>query len=186
MKIFEKCPPEVDELLEEVVSKVHPRLREAEVTFGCVFARNEDEKGNIKPAVKRHGVPASAMIAITSAEDRTRGLEDAKLTIDAHIWNRMKPDERRALLDHELTHIIVDGEETDDLGRPKLKSRPHDWEIWGFAEIVQRHGRNAPEFRAAEKLMEDYGQLLLWPKPTAGAGRVTMKPDKENGKGADA
>jgi hypothetical protein len=41
---------------------------------------------------------------------------------------------------------------TDDCGRPKLRLRPHDFEIAGFDAIIERHGAAAVEARATRAL----------------------------------
>ena len=73
---------------------------------------------------------------------------------------------RLALLDHELCHIdTIDVPEkqlkelrgddpnavswkTDDIGRPRLRSVPGNWNTGdGFTQVVARHGVHAIEYR---------------------------------------
>lgn len=56
-------------------------------------------------------------------------------------WVNMTPEQRRALIDHELCHCIV--EEDEETGNTKLGMRGHD--IEEFNEIVSRHGFWRPE-----------------------------------------
>lgn len=55
--------------------------------------------------------------------------------VAADTWERLKPEQRIALIDHELCHLVVD--ENGD-GDPVLSTRGHDLEE--FACIVERHG----------------------------------------------
>lgn len=85
--------------------------------------------------------------------------------IDEGEWYELKPAQRVALLDHELSHLdTIDRDEsdpnedtgegaskvtwkTDDIGRPRLKSVKGDWMAGdGFAAVVARHGASAIEF----------------------------------------
>lgn len=125
-----------------------------------LFASNPDG-----PAVKRGGYPALATIKPLPLKDRVMKEGDALLVIDESEWYELKPAQRVALLDHELSHIdTIDRDEsdpnedrgegaskvtwkTDDIGRPKLKSVKGDWNAGdGFAAVVARHGASAIEF----------------------------------------
>ena len=55
--------------------------------------------------------------------------------IARNTWDRLSPEQRRALVDHELMHFIV-SEDAD--GQPRLGMRGHDLEE--FADVVKRHG----------------------------------------------
>ncbi|AWM38185.1 hypothetical protein GobsT_37030 [Gemmata obscuriglobus] len=154
---------EVCALLAEVMGSWHQDLRDAGVKVACLFAAND--KG---PALKHGGYPVLACIKIVSLKDRVTKAHDAELLIDAGAWNDLRYGQRVATLDHELSHIrlknfwrrpVLDrdnqptgqtevGWESDDLGRPALKSVPGDWSAGdGFAAVVARHGRDAIEFR---------------------------------------
>jgi hypothetical protein len=50
---------------------------------------------------------------------------------------------------------------TDDLGRPKLEIRPHDFQIGGFRSIAVRHGDNALEVIQVRQMVKDFGDVLL-------------------------
>ena len=57
------------------------------------------------------------------------------IEISEDIWQGLNDARRRALVDHELMHCTAD---LDTEGRPKLSTRPHDFEE--FAAILRRHG----------------------------------------------
>lgn len=156
---------EVFGLMAEIIAEHYPDLEELEVEVGVMFAFNP--KG---PAVKLHGRACAAVIKINSLKARAEGLPDATITIDGHLWGRgdeKLPRRRRiALLDHELHHLVVVHDKNgdpvaDDLGRPKLKMKPHDFEVGWFRVIAERHGRDSFEVEQAAKLTDEHGQLLF-------------------------
>ena len=51
----------------------------------------------------------------------------------------------------------------DDLDRPKLRLRPHDWEIGGFGLIVSRHGANSLELQACREMVRGPVKQVLLP-----------------------
>lgn len=141
------------------------------VTVQAIFARDVDADGVMSPAIKIRGYPAAAKIQVTSLEDRARGMADAKLTIDDYVWQGLPESRRLALLDHELEHLEIVMRTTktgimvarDDLGRTKLKIKPHDFELGFFASVAERHGEAAIEVREVQRFHETYGQFCLFP-----------------------
>lgn len=187
------CDPEVDKLIAVAIKDYHKELDAAGVTIHAVFARNFDGDGEPIAAVKAHGVAAAAKIQITSLVDRVRGIKDAKLTIDGHYWDRASESRRLALLDHELEHLTVQtddaGVKFDDAGRPKLRMRHHDWELTGFASVVERHGEASVEAQQFSYFQDEFGQLCLF-GPMSGKAvsnellrKAAQKFDKEMKKG---
>lgn len=146
--------------LARVMARYHERLHAAQVRVAVLMARNPDGS-----AVKHGGYPALACIKPLPLKDRVLKEADALLVIDEDEWYNLKPAQRVALLDHELSHLdTIDRDEndpnedtgegasrvtwkTDDIGRPRLKSVKGDWNIGdGFAAVVARHGQNAIEY----------------------------------------
>lgn len=171
---------EVHDLIGEIVEKHHGELHKAEVTVGVTYAFNE--KG---PAVKLHGVACAAVIKINSLKARAEGAPDATITIDGKLWrsggnHAPLPDaRRRALIDHEINHLMVSRDKegqikADDLGRPKLRMRPHDFEVGWFKVIARRHGSASFEVQQAAKLVDNRGQLLF---PWAANGGPEVEAD---------
>ena len=188
---YEKASPATMTMLADVQREHHPYRLDC-VTIGVLMASaGEDKDGNPKPAVKVHGVEALAKIRVVGLRDRAHDMPDAQIVIDAACWDRASDDERRALLDHELTHLswvgrsaraefdtdgktgeITESGKRDDLGRPKLRMRLHDYELAGFDEVARRHGRAAPEVRAVEAFADTRGQIYLPGMHVAEAKRV--------------
>src|ERR1019366_9477538 len=77
---------------------------------------------------------------------------------------------RLALLDHELTHLVLrcdeDGLKHDDIGRPTFKIKQHDFDLGGFAEVVERHGEASVEALQFSRFETLYGQLMLFDPKT--------------------
>lgn len=154
MAHYDTAPEEVIDLINETIEEFHPELVEAQVTVDAMFAY--DEKGGFP--VKAGGYPAFATIKITSLKNRVKGMADAEITIDAEAFKGMNKEQQKALIDHELYHLLVvrDKEsniKTDDANRPKLRIRKHDHQMGWFKAIAIRHKQNSPEV---------YQATLLW------------------------
>lgn len=151
-KTYEPVDPETEALIAKVRKEHHCVLENCGVTIGALFVAKESKEGDAQPALRRHGFPVAAQIQITSLADRVRGVADAKLTIDRFVWDRLPAASRLALIDHELAHLLtVDGDDEqgrDDIGRPKLRIRPHDYELTGFTDVAERHGEASMEVRS--------------------------------------
>ncbi len=137
---------QVRQLIAGLLAKFHQPKFDAGVRVGVLFAANE--KG---AAVKHGGYAAHATIKVMTLKDRITKGYDAELLVSEESWDGFDPEQRAALVDHELTHIDVVTKkgvlQRDDIDRPKLKSRKGDWNCGdGFAEVVARHGRSAIEF----------------------------------------
>ncbi len=177
---------DIDALLIDVRKKYHPAL--ADVTVATLFVAKVDKDGESSQALRHQGFPASATIKIMGLKYRALGVADAVLVIDEHTWEKLSKRERVALLDHELEHVTIVPDKRDDLGRPCLQLRFHDWRLEGFRSVVQRHGRHALEAQAVEACRDENGQYLWdWAKPgkasstakssSKGKGKPKAKPD---------
>lgn len=180
MTTYTKADPKQLAALERALAKYHQRLIDAgvKVDLSVAFAKVNEETGEIMgPALKLRGAAILAKVKILSLEDRVQGHGDARITIDGDRWADLTPDERMALLDHELTHLLVveemvrnsppkpgDGPvpvapvafkpKLDDHGRPKLRMRPHDVEITGiFIEVLDRHKGASQEHQQVQRYM---------------------------------
>jgi hypothetical protein len=142
--------------LRAVMQAHHAELHNAGVRVGILLAYNPDG-----PAVKHHGAAARATIKIVPLKDRLTKNYDAEMLIDQAECDLMRAEHLNALMDHELSHLILAkkkrGETAvvrDDLGRPKLKTIPGDWNAGdGFKAVVARHGGYAAEFENLRRAM---------------------------------
>lgn len=146
MTTYQLADTPVHTLLSETIGTYRQDLSEAAVRVGVLMAVNENGD-----AVKHHGYPASATIKIVPQKDRITKGYDAEMVIDEKAWESMNKKCRVALLHHELMHLELKRDkegtiELDDNGRPKLKSRPGDFNAGdGFKEVIAAHGESAVE-----------------------------------------
>lgn len=161
-------------LVDKVMTQCHVPLKEAGVTVNTVIAAKDSKRDGAMVALKQNGIPIAAKMGIVSLQDRSRGVEDAKLVIDDYAWDRLSSTRREALIDHELQHLALvmirptkkngyqKGVKFDDLSRPCLRIRPHDWELSGFQAVVERHQEESIEAFQFATFKDEYGQLNLF------------------------
>lgn len=168
------------ELLKEFAT--HKPLIEAKVKIDLVFAYSDPEKEG-SCALKHHGCRALGIARKIDLKQRSLGRGDAEICLDADWWAVASDAERRALLDHELHHLKVKegkhGYLFDDLKRPLLGMRKHDFEFGWFKVIAERHGAASGEQHQAREMMNQAGQLF-WPEifgstepPQSGKGVIS-------------
>lgn len=164
MPTFKRCDSSVSEMAAQLMKEFHPALLDNKVKLDLVFAfgDRDDVTGNIEtPALVKGGVQCRGIARKLNLKDRAKGNGDAEIALDGDYWETASEAERRALLDHELHHIVATGE-TDDLRRPKLRLRPHDYEFGWFKAIAERHGIASQERILAKMMMDEAGQYF-WP-----------------------
>lgn len=163
MPTFKKCDPTVREMAVALMNEIEPHKPLLDVKLDLMFAFPDfdDETGEpINDALKWNGVPALGVAKIINLKDRAKGLGDAEICLDGFWWENHDEGEQRALLDHELTHLILT-KKTDDLGRPKLKLKKHDVTFGWFASVAQRHGVHSQEVKQAKSCFDVYGQFFF-------------------------
>lgn len=151
-RTFEDADDALKDKIRDFAWRHHPDLAEADVTFGVLLAHaprdeNDDPKG---PAIKHGGYAAAATIRIVKIEDRAAGMPDLLLVIDGDELPTWSDARLEAVVDHEFCHpvLVVDKDGAivrDDLNRPKMRMRKHDWQIGGFDEVAERHKEIAVE-----------------------------------------
>lgn len=176
MATFKRCDPSVPKMAAAIMQEfeTHKPLVEAGVKIDYIFAYGErDEKTDeiISDALTHNGAKALGICRKIGLKDRAKGMGDAEICLDHDYWETIDEPDQRALLDHELHHIVV-SKKTDDLGRPKLAMRGHDFEVGWFAVIAKRHGKHSIEQQQASKAMNMLGQYF-WPEIAAANG-VTL------------
>lgn len=164
MSTYCESPDEVREMITNIKNKYYPDLCKAEVTITSLMAHaRRNEKGEITgPSLTLHGHPAIAIVSVTNHKNRVAGLTDVIIEFDGDIWNDFSLEDQSAIVDHELFHIDLkkdeDGEfQSDDSGRPKVRLKPHDWQLGGFGEIAKRHGSASQEVQQLKTVVSQYG-----------------------------
>ena len=176
MPTFQRAPKSVSDLSNEILCQfpTHKPLLDAKVKIDFVFAfADEDDHGNPKnSAISHGGYPALGVARIVKLKDRALGHGDAEITLDANWWEgqigQVGQKLQRALLDHELHHLEVKTDkhgrlEYDDIKRPLLKMRKHDFQFGWFTAIAERHGNCSMEQVQAQLMMSKAGQFY-WPE----------------------
>lgn len=166
MAIYETCGKDVVKIGDEMLRKFHTELADVGVTicYLYAYAPKNDATGEPRgPALKFAGWPAAAIVKVNSLKDRVEGKADATIILDGDNWKDRPTDEQKAIIDHEQEHLELkldeDGHiQTDDCGRPKLKLRPHDWQLGGFDAIVKRHSQAALEAQSYVDLSKRFSQ----------------------------
>lgn len=171
MPTYQRADEELQKMAKSIILEfpTHKPLIDADVKIDFVFAYPKyDQNGEpCGDAIRRHGCRALGLARKLSLKDRAMGRGDAEILIDAEWWKDANEEERRALLDHEIHHVAVKTNKKgailkDDLGRPQIGMRPHDFEFGWFKEIAVRHGENAQERIQAKLMMDNAGQYF-WP-----------------------
>jgi len=171
MSTFKKCGPELAELARELMCEftTHKMLLDARVKVDFIFAYADVDANGMKrrPAIVKGGVRALGYARRLGLKDRAMGRGDAEIVLDGDWWQEADAAHARALLDHELHHLEVVTDkhnrvQWDDLMRPRLRLRPHDFEFGWFVEIARRHGMASQECVQAKVMVDAAGQLL-WP-----------------------
>jgi len=161
-KTYTKAKPDDDasKIVFDTIDKNYKDLQETDVKIAVIFVEPAlDDNGVPKaPAIKFAGVGAAAKIKVESPENRALYKADARLLIDKHGWDDLTHEQQCALIDHELCHLVVCRDskgmvvQHDDL-RPKLRTRPDDWLINGFREVVERHGSAAIDYQNVKAIV---------------------------------
>ena len=166
MPTFLRCDESVNAMAKSLIAEFdthHPlNARGVIIDFVFAFPDKDDDTGEaINDAITKGGMKCLGLCRKIPLKDRALGRGDAEITLDGDWWGGATTEEARALLDHELTHLRV-MDENDDLGRPILKLRKHDFEVGWFGIVAKRHGSASQEQIQAKTIMDRAGQLF-WP-----------------------
>lgn len=129
-----------------------------------------------RPAVKIAGSPALAKIKKVPREQTVTGGPDVRILVDATRYAKLGQRRKEALFAHELEHVeLTRDEETgewvkDDYDRPKIKLKPDDWLITGFAKIHAMYGEDSCEQMSFNTLSQILGQKTFGFMAADGAG----------------
>ena len=171
MPTFQKCPFEVNELANLILKKYEENesLVTAGVTIDFVFAYSDKDENTGEPlnnALNCHGCKALGITRKIPLKDRAQGRSDAEIALDGDWWNEASIEEKESLLDHEIHHLQVRidkrGLVRDDLDRPVITLRKHDYEFGWFKSVAARHGLHSMERLQASQIMCD-AQQYFWP-----------------------
>ena len=143
------------DLVYQVMQKFHKHLCNVQLELNILVAfgaKNQDGE-QVKPALKVGGYPALATIKVNKLADRVAGMKDATLTLDGDAWGEHSEERKEAIIDHELEHLELKQDRkgivmTDDVGRPLLKLKLHDFHFEGFQAVADRHKQESVEVQS--------------------------------------
>lgn len=135
------------EIMDALVAAHHSHLAGARIAIAWRFGQKPDKDGHLE------------LGKCKKASDLNRDLHQYNFVIllNFEAWNGMSGDQRRALMDHELSHAETvkqsDGEDAEDEGgRTVYRIRKHD--IEEFREVIARHG-------LYKRDLEDFAKMIL-------------------------
>lgn len=118
---YDKATHAMLELVESITHQHHKRLDGASI---AVLTKEKASKSKGKTIL------ATASLVPSKVEPILDDEYHFMIVIGRDRWETLEDAQRRALIDHELCHCVMDGD------APKMRN--HDYEE--FAEIIARHG----------------------------------------------
>lgn len=153
---WKEATPIVLEIAEELINQYHDHLLEARVGF--IFRSEAPIKDGRATLGKARKIPAEQQIHIPY---------DFVIWLAEDWWHRLEPNQKIALVDHELCHC---GWSNDD----KAYMRGHD--IEEFNCILERHGYWWPfPEKTVEAVQAALGIEIADAKRRGGVGAVEVK-----------
>lgn len=163
-KIYTPLTTEDMQIVTEIIHAYHPWIAENQVDIACIFVSKYDQEDNLIPCLKHHGAWAAAVVRLMRPAEQVFRNHSAEIVVDMCTWEGLSVEGKRAVLDHELTHILPAKNPKDgsliklDNGKLRLKMKADDFSLTGFIEIARRHGKAALEVQAiakAHKALQD-------------------------------
>lgn len=153
-------------LLAQMRKENHSHIDEAKVALAWRHRVKSDKDGILKlgQCLKNSGV------------HRELANYDFIILLNKTAWDAFAMEQKLALLDHELCHIMPSEDKNgdqvrDDLGRKLFRMRRHD--IEEFQEVVKRHGMYKKDLeRFAEIVAKKQAQPLFATEPRARVSAV--------------
>ena len=114
----------VEEIARDLIRKHHSEL--VNIKIGYLWKNK---------LIKKGGREIIAQVAKCSDLVKSLCELDVLVIVSFPAYNGLTDNQKRACIDHELTHILVD---EDLAGNPKVKIIAHDVEEFG--SVIERHG----------------------------------------------
>ena len=141
---------EAEAIGRELIQEFHTHLRAHGVRLIYLF-RDDVPKLKGKEVWGKAQVKTGLDAYLARCSDDEEGQPFFVLTFSRPIWRRLSEKQRRALVDHELSHCWAEPDEKT--GAIKLSTLPHDCEE--FRDIIVRHGLWASDVeRFAEAIQQ--------------------------------
>lgn len=161
---------DVRKVANKIIAECHPHLHGVRIDY--VFISKTDKEGTPQPILSKgktvHGRArkVSGLNAFLAQNDHTPDGEDFfVMEISFYSWSLFTPEQRIALVDHELCHFALD----EESGTPTI--REHDVEE--FSEVVKRRGLWQEDVR---QFVEIGARQLQLPLATKGRAARASQP----------
>lgn len=143
---FYDASEEMISLAKDLIEDHHGHLVEANIKYLFRTGNWEVKKRDTWGQAKKVGKEVNFL---------TGGI-DFLIIIHRDVWEQLTPDDKKALLDHELQHCSAG---TDDAGNKIWYIQGHDVE--DFHAIIRRHGLWSPALKKIETALEMRNQREL-------------------------
>ncbi len=135
------------EIARKLIKTVHSHLDGARIVFAC---RDKAQKkgGKLSPGyIKKLSPELKYAFA-----DKFKGedLPHFLMVVALEVWNPMAPNQRTAFIDHLLTRITAEEDETTGDTKYGLRAP----EVQEFAEVVERNGKWTEELQNLASSLE--------------------------------
>lgn len=153
-KIYENARVEDYEIMRMMIARFHDRLIDTDTRVQLTIVRKFNSQDEEVPCLRFAGAQAAAVARPIAPRQKLHLQFDAEITLDGHVWDSLNIESKRALIDHELTHLepMLDRRTSEpkkcDRGFQIIRCRRDDFLLTGFLEVVRRHGRAALEFNS--------------------------------------
>lgn len=161
----EDAKPEEYALMRDLIDAHHPDLKQtkefegARIVLGCKFDVKRSKDGNLELACVKKVDEIGKQLAAKRY--------DLAILVNWEVWKdeNLPLEMRRAIIDHELKHIVRDRDAgdkpvVDDLDRPVWRLRKHD--VGEFRDVIKWHGPYMePLQEFADALLEARDKPLL-------------------------
>jgi hypothetical protein len=135
------APEDIKELADDLISKHHPEA--IDVRIGYLM---REKHGTTKGKVVMGNCQKQ------SAKQKLLNVFDFIITLSADVWAELEPEQREALLLHELKHVGVKPD-PDDQDSDVFFLRPHDTEE--FRDVIHVYGLWQPDLEELSQAIDD-------------------------------
>lgn len=156
--------PAVERIANELIPQHHPHLADVEIRFLYVDPPAKSKGAIVWGKASILSGRGAYLLALPNMDDESRheardGADYSMFVIEISelIWTHLEERERRALVDHELSHCWA-GE--NEQGAYKLAIRGHDVEE--FRDVVARHGMWRREIKEFADTVEQLTLADRW------------------------
>lgn len=162
--IYEKANKDTLAVLRETMHRYHPEkhTQGLRVAMVMVTPPTDGEGEPTDAALRRNSWRVAADLRLVKLRERVLLPFDVVMQVDAFWWADARPENRIALIDHQLTRLEFKRHENeivkDDDGRPRLFVRLEDYCVTGFRECVVRHGAASIEYQQIAEFEKKHSQ----------------------------